>query len=46
MGPGVESAPYREGSPGEARSAKAGPRSTMGRGGMRGGWKAKKFRPK
>jgi excinuclease ABC subunit B len=52
MGPGVESAPYREnrgeqsGSPDEARSAKSGPRSTMGRGGMRGGWKAKKFRPK
>ncbi len=35
MGPGVESIP-----------AGAGPRSTMGRGGMRGGWKAKKFRKK
>jgi hypothetical protein len=23
-----------------------GPRSTMGRGGMRGGWKAKKFKKK
>jgi excinuclease ABC subunit B len=40
MGPGVESIPG-------ARSGSAdGPRSTMGRGGMRGGWKAKKFKKK
>lgn len=37
MGPGVESIPA---------SSADGPRSTMGRGGMRGGWKAKKFRKK
>ena len=48
MGPGVESVPARS----AARSAEgstgtqSGPRSTMGRGGMRGGWKAKKFRKK
>lgn len=36
MGPGVESALDRP----------EGPRSTMGRGGMRGGWKAKKFKKK
>jgi excinuclease ABC subunit B len=36
MGPGVESVPDRA----------EGPRSTMGRGGMRGGWKAKKFKKK
>lgn len=36
MGPGMESALDRP----------EGPRSTMGRGGMRGGWKAKKFKKK
>jgi excinuclease ABC subunit B len=46
MGPGVESAPYREGSPDEARSAKSGPRSSGGKAGQRGGWKAKTFRKK
>ncbi len=35
MGPGTESVPYRDPS---------SPRSTMGRPGDRGGWKAKKFR--
>lgn len=43
MGPGVESVPAKSsGVPDEARSAKAGPRSTLGRPGMRGGWKGKK----
>ncbi|MGE3146653.1 MAG: excinuclease ABC subunit UvrB [Pseudorhodoplanes sp.] len=46
MGPGVESAPYREGPPDEARNTKSDARSTMGRPGQRGGWKAKKFRKK
>jgi excinuclease ABC subunit B len=35
MGPGIESVPARD---------KTGPRSTMGKPGDRGGWKAKKFR--
>jgi excinuclease ABC subunit B len=39
MGPGPESRPHRSGSPAEARSAKAGPRSTGGKPGQRGGWK-------
>jgi excinuclease ABC subunit B len=47
MGPGTEAIPYREGSgprsPDEAH-ATSGPRSTMGKPGERGGWKAKKFR--
>jgi excinuclease ABC subunit B len=34
MGPGVESIP--------APDSRSGPRSTMGRGGMRGGWKSKR----
>jgi excinuclease ABC subunit B len=43
MGPGVESVPGKSaGAPDEARSAKAGPRSTLGRPGMRGGWKSKR----
>ncbi|MGB6539125.1 MAG: excinuclease ABC subunit UvrB [Xanthobacteraceae bacterium] len=43
MGPGVESIPgQRSGSPDEARSAKAGPRSTHGRPGMHGGWKPRR----
>jgi excinuclease ABC subunit B len=46
MGPGTESIPFREGSPDEARSAKAGPRSTLGKPGQRGGWTSKKFRKK
>jgi excinuclease ABC subunit B len=46
MGPGTEAVPYREGSPGEARSAKTGPRSTLGKPGQRGGWTSKKFRKK
>ena len=44
MGPGVESVPDT-GNDDEPVSP-GGPRSTMGRGGMRGGWKAKKFRKK
>ncbi|MFZ5690308.1 MAG: excinuclease ABC subunit UvrB [Pseudomonadota bacterium] len=44
MGPGTEAIPFREGSPDEARSAKAGPRSTLGKPGQRGGWTSKKFR--
>jgi excinuclease ABC subunit B len=39
MGPGPETRPYRGGPPAEARSAKAGPRSTGGKPGQRGGWK-------
>lgn len=40
MGPGVESVPgQRSGLPDEARSAKSGPRSTLGRPGMHGGFK-------
>ena len=46
MGPGVEFVPVAarsaEGTTGTQKSP-GGPRSTMGRGGMRGGWKAKKF---
>jgi excinuclease ABC subunit B len=43
MGPGVESVPGKSsGASDEARSAKAGPRSTLGRPGMRGGWKSKR----
>ncbi|MFN3657469.1 MAG: excinuclease ABC subunit UvrB [Pseudolabrys sp.] len=45
MGPGVESVPAKkEGLPDEARSAKAGPRSTMGRPGQHGGFRANKKR--
>jgi len=40
MGPGLEAIPSRPNSlPDEARSAKAGPRSKLGRPGMRGGFK-------
>jgi excinuclease ABC subunit B len=42
MGPGVESIPggkRPDGLPAEAQGAKAGPRSTLGRPGMRGGFK-------
>jgi excinuclease ABC subunit B len=39
MGPGTEAVPYREGSPDDARGAKTGPRSTMGKPGQRGGFK-------
>jgi len=40
MGPGIEAIPAkREGSPSEARSAKAGPRSSAGKPGQRGGFK-------
>jgi excinuclease ABC subunit B len=46
MGPGTEAVPYREGSPDDARGAKTGPRSTLGKPGMRGGWTSKKFRKK
>lgn len=42
MGPGTESVPYREGSDGP----KTGPRSNLGKPGMRGGWTSKKFRKK
>ena len=43
MGPGVELVPGKSsGASDEARSAKAGPRSTLGRPGMRGGWKSKR----
>jgi hypothetical protein len=35
MGPGVESKPYRP-------DAKTGPRSTLGKPGMRGGWKPRR----
>jgi hypothetical protein len=46
MGPGTEAVPYREGTPDDARRAKTGPRSTLGKAGMRGGWTSKKFRKK
>ena len=36
MGPGIESIPGKSSAPGSGR---AGPRSTLGRPGMRGGWK-------
>ncbi len=39
MGPGIESVPARGGLPAEAPGAKAGPRSQLGRPGMRGGFK-------
>ena len=41
MGPGMESKPYRPGmtSPAETQGAKAGPRSSSGRPGQRGGFK-------
>jgi excinuclease ABC subunit B len=43
MGPGVESIPgQRSDSPDEARGEKSGPRSTLGRPGMRGGWKPRR----
>jgi excinuclease ABC subunit B len=43
MGPGIEAIPgQRSGAPDEARSAKEGPRSTLGRPGMRGGWKPRR----
>jgi excinuclease ABC subunit B len=48
MGPGVESIPAREEGAGRAEgstgSSKAGPRSTLGRPGMRGGWKPSRRR--
>jgi excinuclease ABC subunit B len=44
MGPGVESIPDAQ--PADEPRSPGGPRSTMGRGGMRGGWKAKKFKKK
>ncbi len=45
MGPGVESVPARdEGLPDEARSAKARPRSKLGRPGMHGGFKSNRKR--
>jgi hypothetical protein len=40
MGPGTEAVPYREG------GDRTGPRSTLGKPGMRGGWTSKKFRKK
>jgi excinuclease ABC subunit B len=42
MGPGVEAIPARGGLPDEARSAKAGPRSTLGKPGMHGGFKPRR----
>jgi excinuclease ABC subunit B len=43
MGPGVESIPgQKSGASGEAPSAPSGPRSTLGRPGMRGGWKPRR----
>jgi excinuclease ABC subunit B len=45
MGPGVESIPggkRPDGLPTEAQGAKAGPRSTLGRPGMRGGFKPRR----
>jgi excinuclease ABC subunit B len=43
MGPGVEAIPgQRSGLPDDARSAKSGPRSTLGRPGMRGGFKPRR----
>jgi excinuclease ABC subunit B len=38
MGPGAESAPAKQ----EVGSARSGPRSTLGRPGMRGGWKPRR----
>lgn len=46
MGPGTESIPFREGAPDDARRDKTGPRSSLGKAGMRGGWTSKKFRKK
>jgi excinuclease ABC subunit B len=46
MGPGTEAVPFREGAPDDAHRAKTGPRSTLGKPGMRGGWTSKKFRKK
>ncbi len=47
MGPGMESALDRPARSAEGTTdTQGGPRSTMGRGGMRGGWKAKKFKKK
>ena len=43
IGAGVESIPGRKAdSPEETRSAQSGPRSTLGRPGMRGGWKPRR----
>ena len=42
MGPGVESIPGRKSSSDETRGAQRGPRSTLGRPGMRGGWKPRR----
>jgi excinuclease ABC subunit B len=43
MGPGVESIPGRKSdSSDEAQGAQRGPRSTLGRPGMRGGWKPRR----
>jgi hypothetical protein len=43
MGPGVEAIPAaKAGLPAEARGAKAGPRSTLGKPGMRGGFKPRR----
>jgi excinuclease ABC subunit B len=43
MGPGVESVPTQKSSgSGEERGAPSGPRSTLGRPGMRGGWKPRR----
>ncbi|MBZ0140733.1 MAG: hypothetical protein K8H87_13330, partial [Pseudorhodoplanes sp.] len=46
MGPGVESVPARSARSAEGATGtqKAGPRSTSGKPGQRGGWSAKKFR--
>jgi hypothetical protein len=47
MGPGVESLPAKqeagsaEGATGKRNESRSGPRSTMGRAGMHGGWKPK-----
>ena len=46
MGPGTESIPFREAAPDDARSPRTGPRSTLGKAGMRGGWASKKFKKK
>jgi len=48
MGPGVESAPAKqeagsaEGAAGKREDSRSGPRSTLGRPGMRGGWKPRR----
>jgi excinuclease ABC subunit B len=47
MGPGIESAPKQEagsaaGATGTQKDSRSGPRSTLGRPGMRGGWKPRR----